>query len=76
VLVTLLVLWLVVVPTLTMAGTYVLSGILGRRMRARTEHLGSGGTGPTRLTPARAPHATVRARSHQRRSAGHVLTRH
>ncbi len=74
-LVTLLVLWLVVVPTLTVAGTYVLSGMLGRRMRTRSEHLATPAVAPTRA-PIAAPRATVRARSNDRRPAGHILTRH
>jgi hypothetical protein len=39
VLVTLLVLWVVVVPVLTVAGTYVASGVLGRRVRTRNEQV-------------------------------------
>jgi hypothetical protein len=39
VLVTLLVLWVVVVPALIVAGTYVLSGPLGRRWVSRVDRL-------------------------------------
>jgi hypothetical protein len=73
VLVTLLVLWVVVVPTLTVAGTFLFAGILGRRRRARTDRLGA--VGPTRLKPAGVHHSPVRWRAHARRPRGDVLTR-
>jgi hypothetical protein len=76
VLVTLLVLWVVVVPALTVIGTYVLSGILGRRLRGRTQHADGRLGAPSRLVSARMHHAPIRARSHLSRPRGHVLTRH
>jgi hypothetical protein len=77
VLVTLLVLWVVVVPALTVAGTCLLSRILGRRLRAHQAQPATSAPALSRLASARMlHHQPVRARSHARRPRGHVLTRH
>jgi hypothetical protein len=75
VLLTLLVLWVVVVPALTVGGTFVLSGVLGRRLRGRHERFtGTAGNHPA---PARLRHAPVRLHRHAPRSrGGDVLVRH
>jgi hypothetical protein len=49
VLITLLVLWVVVIPALTVAGTYVLSPILSRRLTLRGKDPGGGNYSPRRL---------------------------
>jgi hypothetical protein len=76
VLVTLLLLWVVVVPVLTLAGMYVITGVLGRRQRAHDKHLvGLAGASARRLTtrlhrPVRAAHA-----AHAARTRDHALQR-
>jgi hypothetical protein len=67
VLVTLLVLWVVVVPALTLAGTYVLSGVLARHRSARGEHP------PAPVHIVRPRPAPIRTRNHADRSRDHTL---
>jgi hypothetical protein len=72
VLVTLLLLWVVVVPVLTLAGMYVITGVLGRRRRARDKHrVGLAGASGRRLT-TRLHRAPVRA-AHAARTRDHAL---
>jgi hypothetical protein len=73
VLVTLLVLWVIVVPVLTLAGTYVLSGVLGRRLRARDEHPPAAAADPVRMPAPRLNPAPIRTRAHANRSRDHAL---
>jgi hypothetical protein len=73
VLVTLLVLWVVVVPGLTLAGTYVLSGVLGRHGQARREHPPGLAPGPVHIAPTRPHRAPIRTRNHTGRSRDHTL---
>jgi hypothetical protein len=47
----LLLLWVIVVPALTVAGTYVVSGTRGSKLRARHERL-TGLVPPVRSAPA------------------------
>ena len=72
-LVTLLVLWVVVVPALTLAGTYVLSGVLGRHGRAHSEHPPGLAPGPVQIAPSRPHRAPIRTRNHAGRSRDHTL---
>jgi cytochrome c-type biogenesis protein CcmH/NrfF len=74
VLVTLLVLWVIVVPTLTVAGSYLLVGILRRRAHARPDQLDA--LAPTRLAPLGVHHSPVGWRTHARRPRGDVIARH
>jgi hypothetical protein len=66
VLVTLLVLWVVVVPALTLVGTYVLSGALARHRSARGEqpavHIAR--SRPRRVPVRTRNHAAGRSRDH------------
>jgi hypothetical protein len=73
VLVTLLVLWVVVVPAFTLAGTYVLSGVLGRHGHARREHPPGLAPGPVHIAPSRPHRAAMRTRDHAGRSRGRTL---
>jgi len=73
VLVTLLVLWVVVVPMLTLAGAYVISGILGRRVRGRSELSRGLAAEPVRIAPS-TPLAPIRTRAHGGRSRDHAMT--
>ena len=71
-LVTLLVLWVVVVPALTIAGTYVLSAILGHRLRARREHAIGLAVAPVRPAPVLHHRSQVRGRARAKRSHDHA----
>lgn len=64
-LVTVLVIWVVVVPALTVATTYVFSGVLGRHLHARPEPLAEPSAGPAAKAPApaRPPPIRVTTRS-------------
>jgi hypothetical protein len=73
-LVTLLVLWFVVVPVLTLAGSYVLSGVLGRRPPAGSERSPELTVGPVRIAAPHRRRAPIRLRSHVSRSRDHALT--
>ncbi len=71
-LVTLLVLWVVVVPVVTLAGTYVLTGVLGRRLRARHERIGGLAVDSARKLSVRLHRAPLRA-AHAARTRDHAL---
>jgi hypothetical protein len=70
-LVTLVVLWVVVIPALTLAGTYVLAGVRAGRSRAHGERV-SGLTARSIDVAASHPRRT-RTRSHAGRTRGHAL---
>lgn len=70
-LVTLLVLWLVVIPALTVLGTYAMSGFVARRAAAGRARVLWGPNGD-QLAPRSHRHATPRSRSHARRLGGHA----
>jgi hypothetical protein len=72
---TLLVLWVVVVPVLTLAGTYLVSGVLGRSSRTRGEHPLGVAPAPVSIAtsrPRRAP-IRIRARDHANRPRDHAF---
>jgi hypothetical protein len=73
-LVTLLVLWFVVVPVLTLAGSYVLSGVLGRRPPAGSERSPDLIVEPVRIAARQRHRAPVRLRSHASRPRDHALS--
>jgi hypothetical protein len=72
-LVTLLVLWVVVVPAVTLAGTYVLSGVLGRRSGVRGERSPDLTIETVRIAGPRRHLTQLRVRSHASRSRDHAL---
>ncbi len=72
-LVTLLVLWVVVVPVVTLAGMYVLSGVRGRRLRVRGEYSRLLAAEPARTAPSRRHRGPIRMRNHARRSRDHAV---
>jgi hypothetical protein len=67
--VTLLLLWVVVVPALTLACMYVVTGVLGRRLRARAQGFGDRSDNP----PRRLTTHLHRARAHMARTRDHAL---
>jgi len=73
-LVTLLVLWVVVVPALTLAGAYVLSGVRDRRSGVRGECPPDLTVGPVRIGGPQRHLAQLRVRSHTSRPRDHALT--
>jgi hypothetical protein len=72
-LLTLLVLWVVVVPALMLAGAYVLSGVRARRSGVRGECSPDLTVGPVRIGGPQPHLAQLRARSHASRSRDHAL---
>ncbi len=74
-LVTLLVLWVVVVPALTLAGMYALSGVLGRHRRGRIEDTRALSAEPVHIGASRRRRALVRSRDHGGRARPHALTK-
>ena len=74
-LVTLLVLWVVVVPVLTLVGTYVVSGILGRRLPDRSAPSRGLPAEPVVSTPSRPGLAPTRTRDDAGHSRGREPTR-
>ena len=74
-LVTLLVLWVVVIPALTLAGTYALSGVLGRYMRGRIKDTRALAAEPVSIGATRRRRTRVRSRDHGGRSRDHAFTK-
>jgi hypothetical protein len=72
-LLTLLVLWVVVVPALTLAGAYALSGVRGRRSGVRGRMLADLTLGPVRIGGPQRHLAQLRVPSHASRSRDHAL---
>ena len=72
-LLTLLVLWVVVIPVLTMAGAYMRSGILERRMRRFGKHSGVLTTESVRVAAPGERRAPVRSRADASRTRDHVV---
>ena len=72
-LVTLLVIWVIVIPVLTVIGTYVASGILRRRAASSAVSAAPLGRVAERIEPGSA--GTQRTRIHRpsRRTRGHAL---
>jgi hypothetical protein len=73
-LVTLLVLWVVVVPVLTLAGGYGLSGVLARHPHAGSERSPDLIAKPVRIAARQRYRAPIRLRSHASRSRDHALS--
>ena len=72
-LVTLLVLWVIVVPVLTLAGSYVLSGVLGRHPYTGSQRSTDLTVEPVRIAGRQRYRAPIRPRSHTSRSRDHAL---